>query len=50
MDAKEAAELINEIKPEIAIPTHYGCIVGEKQDGEKFGELLKTEIECIILL
>ena len=27
MDYKEAAELINEIKPKIAIPTHYGEIV-----------------------
>ena len=27
-DAKEAAELVNEIGPEVAIPTHYGDIVG----------------------
>ncbi|MBQ6370864.1 MAG: MBL fold metallo-hydrolase, partial [Firmicutes bacterium] len=29
MNAAKAAELINEIEPEIAVPTHYGNIVGK---------------------
>ena len=49
MDYKEAAELINIIKPKIAIPTHYGSIVGTSDMAEKFKELVETEIEvdCI---
>lgn len=50
MDAKEAAELINEIKPKIAIPIHYGSIVGTKQDALKFIEMLNKEIKGCILL
>ena len=40
-DYKEGAELANIIKPKVAIPIHYGSIVGTKEDGEKFKELLK---------
>lgn len=36
MDAKEAAGLINIMQPEIAIPTHYGSIVGRKKDADVF--------------
>lgn len=47
MDYKEAASLINEIKPKIAIPTHYGSIVGTKQDAVNFISLLEKNIEGI---
>lgn len=50
MDYKEAAELVNIIKPKIAVPTHYGSIVGTKEDGTKFKELLDRDIKCEILL
>lgn len=50
MNYEEAAELTNIIKPKIAIPTHYGSIVGEKDDGLKFKALLNSEIECKILI
>ena len=50
MDYKEAAELANIIKPKVAIPTHYGNIVGEKEDGERFKKLLNIEIECKIII
>ena len=50
MDYKEAAELINEIKPKIAVPTHYGSIVGSKEDGIKFSKLVNPEIEVEILM
>ena len=50
MDYKEAAELINIIKPKIAIPMHYGSIVGTKQDAENFKKLLNPEIKCEILI
>lgn len=41
MDFKEAANLANEIKADVIIPTHYGSIVGDLKDGEKFAELIK---------
>lgn len=50
MDYKEAAEFINAIKPKLVIPTHYGSIVGSKEDGEKFRELLDSDIECELLI
>ena len=50
MTYEEAAELVNIIKPKIAIPTHYGSIVGTKEDGDKFKELVNPETECMILI
>jgi len=50
MDFKEAAYLINEIKPKIAIPTHYGNVVGTEQDAIDFVRLLHPIIKGIILM
>ena len=50
MDFKEAASLINEIKPKIAIPIHYGSIVGTEQDATDFIKLLHPSIKGIILM
>ena len=50
MTYQEAAELVNIIKPKIAIPTHYGDIVGDKGDGEKFKKFLNSEINCMIVI
>jgi len=50
MDFKEAANLINEIKPKIAIPIHYGSVVGTEQDAIDFIRLLHPEIKGIILM
>lgn len=50
MTAEESAELANIIKPKIAIPTHYGSVVGNKEDGENFKRLLNPDIECKILI
>ena len=36
------------IKPEVAIPIHYGDIVGSQKDAEKFASLVK-EAEVKIL-
>lgn len=44
MDAKEAAGLINTIQPEVAIPTHYGSIVGKPSDGEVFVGLVHAPV------
>ena len=50
MNFKEAAKLINEIKPKVAVPIHYGTIVGNKRDAIKFSKLLQSDIECEILI
>lgn len=50
MDFKEAAQLINEIKPKIAVPIHYGSIVGTKKDAIDFVQLLYPESKGIILM
>jgi L-ascorbate metabolism protein UlaG (beta-lactamase superfamily) len=39
MAADEAAGLAREIAPRIAVPMHYGFVVGTKGDGERFREL-----------
>jgi L-ascorbate metabolism protein UlaG (beta-lactamase superfamily) len=36
MDADEAAGLIREIRPTLAVPCHYGFIVGTPADAERF--------------
>lgn len=48
MTHTEAAELINIIKPQKAIPMHYGEIVGNIQDVIKFSELVSNKIEVDI--
>ena len=45
MNAKEAASLVNTIEPQIAIPTHYGEIVGTQEDAELFRKLIKDGIQ-----
>ena len=50
MNYEEAAELVNIIKPKIVIPIHYGSIVGNKSDAEKFKKLINKEIKCEIKL
>ena len=50
MTADEAAELANIIHPKIAVPIHYGSIVGTQEDAEKFKDALKSTIRCELLI
>ena len=50
MNAAKAAELINEIEPEIAVPTHYGNIVGKESDGRDFKAAVKEGIRVPLLI
>lgn len=50
MNFKEAAKLVNEIKPKIAVPTHYASVVGKKTDATNFINLLSVEIAGKILM
>jgi L-ascorbate metabolism protein UlaG (beta-lactamase superfamily) len=47
MTAEEAAESTKHIKPKIAIPMHYGAIVGDKADAEKFKRLASCEVQIL---
>ena len=49
MTADEAAQAALDIKPKVAIPMHYGSIVGSKEDGRRFAEKLKGKIDVVIL-
>ncbi len=50
MTADEAAEAAKAIKPKIAVPMHFGKIVGSKNDAERFASLLKgSGIEVVVL-
>ena len=44
MDYTQAAQLANIINPEVVIPTHYGDIIGSKQDVVNFKELINNNI------
>lgn len=49
MNIKEAADLSKSLEVNTIIPTHYGLIVGEKNDGEAFRKLVKNkQIEIMI--
>lgn len=44
MTAEEAANVVNKIMPEVAIPMHYGSIVGESGDAEKFKQACNVKV------
>lgn len=41
MDADDAARACEAIKPKVAIPMHYGIVVGSESDAQKFKEKAK---------
>jgi len=47
MDAKKAAELVNTIRPDIAVPVHYGSIAGKPSDGDVFAENVKSPVKVV---
>ncbi|MGC8848713.1 MAG: MBL fold metallo-hydrolase [Conexivisphaera sp.] len=49
MTPEEAAEAAMDISPEIAIPMHWGAIVGDRKNAEKFRDLLKGKIRVEVL-
>ncbi len=50
MDYKDAARLVNAIKPRLAIPTHYGSVAGNPQDGQNFKKLVDKNIEVRVMI
>lgn len=50
MDASEAAALIGNIKPKVAIPTHYNDIVGTKDDEKVFTDKVGSDTRVVVLI
>lgn len=50
MDALEASKFVNIFKPKTVIPIHYGMVVGNKGDVDKFKENLDSEVAMEVLL
>jgi L-ascorbate metabolism protein UlaG (beta-lactamase superfamily) len=48
MDVDQAIEAVRAIKPKVAVPMHYGKIVGSDDDARRFAEGLKDEITVVI--
>ena len=49
MTADEAVRAALDMKPKVAIPMHYGSIVGSEKDAKKFADSLEGKIEVVIL-
>lgn len=47
MTAEEAVEAVKVISPKLAIPMHYGAIVGSIDDANKFKSLSPVKVEVI---
>ncbi len=48
MNASQAAELVNTIRPAAAIPTHYGSVAGSAADAESFREKVDPAVHIDI--
>lgn len=44
MNAKKAAELVNVIRPKVAIPTHYGSVAGVRENEDVFRAHVDADI------
>ncbi len=49
MNSDQAVKAALAIKPKIAIPMHYGAIVGSDQDATQFKQALTGKVEVVIL-
>lgn len=47
MTAQEAAKACDAIQPKLAIPMHYGAIVGSAADAEAFRKAVKSRVEIL---
>jgi L-ascorbate metabolism protein UlaG (beta-lactamase superfamily) len=47
MTPEEAAEATRMIKPKLAIPMHYGTIVGSESDAERFKQLAACPVQIL---
>ncbi len=47
MDAAQAAAAADAIRPQVAVPMHYGEVVGSDQDAREFQRLCKAEVRIL---
>jgi L-ascorbate metabolism protein UlaG (beta-lactamase superfamily) len=47
MTPEEAAQAAGRIKPDLAIPMHFGTIIGSRSDAEKFKDLAECKVEIL---
>ncbi|HYL82157.1 MAG TPA: MBL fold metallo-hydrolase [Candidatus Acidoferrum sp.] len=47
MTAEEAIQACNAIQPQLAMPMHYGAIVGSEKDAEAFKKGVKCRVEIL---
>ena len=47
MNPEEAAEAVRDIHPKVAVPIHWGSIVGSRQDAERFQSLCDCEVPIL---
>lgn len=50
MTAQEAAEAVKIIEPKVAIPMHYGSIVGGIDDAKRFKEIVEAETKARVVV
>jgi L-ascorbate metabolism protein UlaG (beta-lactamase superfamily) len=49
MTAEEAAEAARRIQPSVAIPVHYGAVVGSVDDAKRFADLVPDQVRVWIM-
>jgi len=49
MTAEEAAEAVGIIKPSVAVPVHYGSLMGSIDDANRFAELVPDDVRVWIM-
>lgn len=47
MNAAQAAGIANKMQPGVAVPIHYGDIVGSREDAERFKNLCSCKVEIL---
>ena len=50
MDVFEAANYINDLKPKVAVPIHYGSIVGDKSLANTFRDQINNDVEVKVFI
>ena len=48
MNVDEAVLALENIGPQVGIPMHYGFVVGEQSDGERFRERAEVPVELLV--
>ncbi|MBU2550718.1 MAG: MBL fold metallo-hydrolase [Proteobacteria bacterium] len=48
MDVDQAVAAVRAIRPKVAVPMHYGKIVGSEEDAQKFASALEGEVRVVI--